>query len=611
MVTNRKMKRFHFILFFFLLIAAATRAQVTVEMKAPRQAEVGQRLQIRYVVNSTDVKDFNVGDFEGLRVLYGPSTSSSTSISMINGKTSRSSTMTYTYTLIATEEGTFKLPVASVSVKGNTYQSNSASIEILPASDDTQSSQQPSRGESGSANRQGSGQGKDLYMTVTASKRKVYEQEAVLLTYKIYTLVNLQQISGEMPQLDGFHVQEIDTRAQMSLKYERVDGRNYGTAIWRQYLLFPQKTGKMRVPAISFDTQVEQVNTSMDPFDVFFGGGSLSQIVQRTIVAPAVEIEVEPLPTPKPATFSGAVGKFTISGSLTPEQINANDAATLRLTVSGQGNMKLLKSPKINFPNDFEVYDPKETDKTQNTASGARGNKIFDYIVVPRHAGDYSIPPVAYTYFDPEKSQYITVQTDSFSISVAKGKGRTTMVTPEQEDLQVLNNDIRYIKQKPLRQQREGGLLFGTRNYWFAYLAALVIFLFVLGAFRHIAKENANISGRRRKRAGRAASKRLRNAARLMKQHESQAFYDEVMHALLGYAGDKLNLPNTLLNKDNVQEMLQERNVDESLVSGFMNVLGECEFARYAPGDPNATMDKIFDEASEVINKLDSAIKKA
>ncbi len=604
-----------------LLMALTVRAQVTVQVQAPRQTEFGQRIRVSYVVNSSDVKDFNVGEFEGFRVLYGPSTSSSSSFSMINGKTTSSSTMTYTYTVVSTEEGTFKLPAATVKVGGETYKSNSPSIEVLPASDDPQGGNtQGQQGQGGGGRSQGhrdegasNGKitGKDLYMTVTASKRKVYEQEAILLTYKLYTLVNLQQISGEMPQLDGFHVQEIDSKAQMSLKYERVDGRNYGTAVWRQYLLFPQKTGRLKVPAISFETQIEQVNTSMDPFDIFFGGGSLSQVINKTIVAPAVEIEVQPLPTPKPATFAGAVGKFTISGSLTPEQLNANDAATLRLIVSGQGNMKLMKAPRVTFPNDFEVYDPKETDKTSNTSGGARGNKVFDYVVVPRHGGKYSIPPVEFSYFDPESEKYVTVQTDSFNLAVAKGKGRTATVVPEQEDLKVLSDDIRYIKQRPLSaRSSESGATFGSLRYWLIYLGLIVLFLIVLGIFYRRARENANIAKMRGKKAGKAASKRLRHAAQLMKAHDSAAFYDEVMHALLGYAGDKLNLPTADLNKDNVQEILLQKSVDAGLVDSFMQVLGECEFAQYAPGDPNATMDKIYAEASEVINKLDAVIKR-
>ena len=421
------MKRLYTIFTLLFLALSPVFPQVTLKVQAPSQAEVGQRIRISYVANTQDIEDFQVGSFEGFNVLYGPSTSRSSNFSMVNGRTTQSSSTTFTYTVVPTTEGTLKVPAATIQVGGKAVKSGTASIEVLPASQ--QQSQQPQSQQQGGNPRQqrqqqgqaSSGQisGSDLYMTVTANRKKIYEQEAVMLTYKLYTLVNIQQISGEMPQIDGCHVQELDRAAQMSLKYERVNGRNYGTAVWKQYVLFPQKTGKIKIPSITFDTQVEVQNHSMDPFDIFFGGGSLSQMVRKPIVAPAIEIDVMPLPTPKPDNFSGAVGKFSVSATLTPDQVNANDAATLRLVVSGQGNMKLMKAPTIRFPQDFEVYDPKENNKTQNTATGAKGNITYDYVVVPRHGGKFSIPPVEFCYFDPEKEQYNTVKTDSFHLAVA------------------------------------------------------------------------------------------------------------------------------------------------------------------------------------------------
>ena len=339
------MKRIYTIFVQLFLVLSTVLAQVTLKVQAPSQAEVGQRISIKYVANTQDIEDFQIEDFEGFNVLYGPSTSRSSNISIINGRTTQSSTLTFTYTIVPTEEGKLKVPAATIKVDGKSVKSSSPSIEVLPASQ--QQSQQSSGSQQGGNARQGrqqqgnasSGQitGQDLYITVTANRQKIYEQEAVTLTYKLFTLVNIQQISGEMPQIDGCHVQELDRPAQLSLKYERVNGRNYGTAVWKQYVIFPQKTGKMKIPSITFDMQVEVQNRSMDPFDIFFGGGSLTQLVRKQVVAPAVEIEVLPLPTPKPDNFSGAVGKFTVSGSLTPEQVNANDAATLRLVVSEIG----------------------------------------------------------------------------------------------------------------------------------------------------------------------------------------------------------------------------------------------------------------------------------
>lgn len=610
------MRKFVLTFIYCAMAATAALAQVTFKIEAPRQAEVGQQIRVRYVANTTDVEDIQVNDFNGFKVAYGPSTSRSSNFSMINGKTTQSSTLTFTYVLVATQEGTHKLPEATITVDGKSIKSNSASIEVLPASNSGngnnhnggQSGRSAQSGRSGGASSGTSSQNigaKDLYMTVTANKTKVYEQEAVLLTYKLYTLVNIQQIAGEIPQLDGFHVQELDAKQQMSLKYERVNGRNYGTAIWRQYVLFPQKSGKLKIPSVTFDTQIEVQNTSMDPFDVFFGGGSLMQVVRKSITAPSCELEVMPLPSPKPNNFTGAVGHFSISGSLTPEELKTNDAATLRLVVSGYGNMKLMTAPKVKFPQDFEIYDPKETDKTTYTSVGAKGNKVYDYVAVPRHGGTFHIPAVEFCYFDLDSKSYKTLTTDSMTIQVAKGKGHTSNTSVEQEDLKVLGNDIRYIKMGGMNVERGKGLTFGSRAYWLVYPALLLIAFCALVLGKRILR-NGNL----RQRASKVASKRLRNAAKLMKQGQDDLFYEEVMRALLGYAADKLNISMSQLTKDNVAEAMAEHKVPDELIQNYTDIMAECEFARFAPGEPAAKMEKMYSDASETINKLEASIKK-
>ena len=611
------MKRLYTIFTLLFLALSPVFPQVTLKVQAPSQAEVGQRIRISYVANTQDIEDFQVGDFTGFNVLYGPSTSRSSSFSMVNGRTTQSSTVTFTYTVVPTSEGTLKVPAATIKVDGKAVKSGSPSIEVLPASQ--QQSQQPSTQQQNvnprqqrqqqSAPNPGQISGNELYMTVTANRKKIYEQEAVMLTYKLYTLVNIQQISGEMPQIDGCHVQELDRAAQMSLKYERVNGRNYGTAVWKQYVIFPQKTGKITIPSITFETQVEMQNHSMDPFDIFFGGGSLSQMVRKEIKTSPVEIEVLPLPTPKPANFSGAVGKFTVSASLTPDQVNANDAATLRLVVSGQGNMKLMKAPKINFPQDFEIYDPKENNKTTNTATGAKGNIVYDYVVVPRHGGKFSIPPVEFCYFDPEKEQYNTVRTDSFHLAVAKAKGQPVAYSREQEELNVLSNDIRFIKLGELESEEKEDF-FGTSSYWLTYALLFVAFVAAFLWLRRQQKLNPNSWSVKGKKAGKVASRRLKQASKLMHTKDDAAFYDEVMRALLGYAGDKLSLPTNELNKDNVISKLTERGVEQEVVDSFIAVLSDCEFARYAPtADANLAKEKIYQQASDVITQMNASLK--
>ncbi len=608
------MRRILFFILFFSFSHVFLFSQVRVTIQAPSQTEEGQRIRVSYVVNTQDVEDIQVSEFPGFELLFGPSTSSSSSFSMVNGKTTHTSQMTFTYTLLAKKEGTYKLPVAVVKSGGQTYKSNQASIEILKGDPSAQQSQGGQGGQQSQPSRmrtQNAGDRitkDDLYITVTASKHHLYEQEAVLLTYKLYTLVSIDQCRGEMPELDGFHTQEIELPQQKSLKYERVNGRNYGTVVWSQYVLFPQKTGKLTVPAINFEAEVVQQDRSIDPFDAFFGGGSSLVRVKKTIVAPAVELQVDPLPT-RPANFSGAVGtQFSVSGSLTPEQVDANDAISLRLVVSGVGNMKLMKAPNVAWPKDFETYDPKMNDKTRVGINGASGNVVYDYTAVPRHGGRYTIPPVEFCYFDTGTKSYKTLRTDSFHVAVAKTASGSIRRAHNQEDLTVLNSDIRYIKTTSADIKPKGASFFGSLSYGLTYVGALSLFLLMVAIFYRQAKDNANVARRRGKKAGKAAAKRLKNAAKLLKQGQSRPFYEEVMRALWGYVGDKLNLPVTDLSKDNVGEQLQQRGVGEDLVGRFLHVLSDCEFAQYAPGDPAATMDRIYADATQVINELDGSL---
>lgn len=599
------MNRIRIILFLSLTAVLSTYAQ-TVRLQAPDVCEVGRRINVSYIVDTQDVDDIQVGEFPGFELLYGPSTSSQSSFQMINGKTTHSSTITFTYVLLAEKEGDHTLPAASVKANGKTIRSGTATIQVLPSSNASQGSSSGRGSASQSTPHSDDGlSDRDLFITATASKSKIYEQEAVVLTYKLYTLVNIRQLSGDMPELDGFHCQELNSKAQMSLKYERYNGRNYGTAIWRQYVLFPQKSGKMTIPSISFDAEVEVTNHNADPFDVFFGGGSLTQMLRKTLKTPEIEIDVKPLPSPAPSNFSGSVGKFSMTASLTPEQLDANDAASMRIIVSGQGNMKLMKAPVVDAPKDFEVYTPKETDKTSNTAAGAKGNVVFDYVIVPRHGGKYSIPPVEYVYFNPETEKYVTLRTDSFHLAVAKGKPVASGASVrEKEDLRVLSSDIHYIntRRADIRESVDG--FFGTTSYIMIHVGAASLFLLLLAVFYRQAKANADIARKRGKRAGKEAAKRLKLARKLLKNHEAGPFYEETLRALLGYAGDKLNIPMTHLAKENVREALAARGVDESLIRQYMDVLESCEFARFAPGDPMATMDKIYESATQAINNL-------
>ena len=614
-----------------LLVAIIPVSGQKLTIQAPSQAEVGRRVRVSYTLNSNDFDRIQIdGDFTGFDLLFGPSISTSNSIRIINGQTSQSSSTTFTYTLAPQKAGTFVLPSASLNCGGQKVKSGTAKIEVLPAGDNSSHQQQgANQGNNYGQQNQGSygassgGSSrmhtptsdekignKDLYFTVTASKKHVYEQEAILLTYKLYSLVTVEQLAGEIPQLDGFHTQEIEQPQQRSFTMERVGNKNYGTVVWRQYVVFPQKSGKLTIPAVDYEADVVVQDRNVDPFDAFFGGGSMMQRVKKVVRAPSVEILVDALPA-KPANFSGAVGKdFQISGKLTPEQVDANDATTLTLTVTGTGNIKLINCPNIEWPKDFEVYDPKTNQTTKLTTAGTSGKVTYECVAVPHHGGQYTIPAVEFCYFDTNSKSYKTVSTGEFHLGVAKGVENASS-RQQQEELQELANDIRYIKQGDVQLNTPGEERYGSLGYWSLYVASLLAFAIVLFVFRRQARLNADHTQVRGRKASKVVAKRLKNASKMLKAGQAEPFYDEVMRALWGYVADKLGLPVTDLNKDNVSDKLQARGVDEENVQRFLSVLSDCEFARFAPGDPTSNMDHLYDNASQVIERLETLIQKA
>lgn len=617
-------KRYKVLLFtLFLWLGAGVTLAQKMTIKAPSQAEVGRRFQVAYSLNTNDFDRIQLeGDFEGFELLFGPGVSTSSSVSIINGKTTQSSSTTFTYTLMPRKEGHFTLPAASVNSGGKKVTSSTARIEVLPSSGSS-SSVQGGGHSSGSSSHSGTQGGsgsmhtptsdepistKDIYFSVSASKKRVFEQEAILLTYKLYSLVTVEQLAGEIPQLDGFHTQEIEQPQQRSFTMERVGNKNYGTVVWRQYVVFPQKTGKLTIPAIDYEADVVTIDRSSDPFDVFFGGGSISRRVKKIVRAPAVDILVDPLPD-KPANFSGAVGKgFAISGKLIPEKVDANDATVLTLTVKGTGNMKLMSTPVVQWPKDFEQYDPKTEQNTKLTTSGNSGSVTYEYVAVPRHEGKYSIEPVEFCYFDTDSKQYTTLKTDAFNLDVAKGSGSPSTVS-RQEELKELGSDIRYIKKDIKEIRQPGDDMFGSLTHWLGFLIPLGIFFVVLFMFRIRTRMNGDVARQRGRKAGKAASKRLKTASKLLKAGKASAFYDEVLRAMWGYVSDKLNMPLAELNKDNVTEKLTLHGVDEASTRQFLSVLEECEFARFAPGDPVTNMEHLFGNATNVIDQLDEMLR--
>ena len=598
------------VILFFILISTVIGAwaddKITFTANAPEVVVSGDQFRLSFTVNTKKVRDFRAPSIKDFEVLMGPSRS--VQYQSINGV--ETNTITFTYILMAGKEGTYNIPGATIVADGNNYTSNSVDIKVLPAD---QSAGSGNAGSNASRNQAG-GQitNNDLFITATASKTDVYEQEAILLTYKIYTKVNLTQLHGDMPDLKGFHTQEVELPSQKQWTMEHYNGSNYNTTIYSQYVLFPQQSGKLEIPSITFDGTISQMVASADPLDAFFNGGSYVN-VNKKIVTPKVTINVKELPAGKPANFSGGVGEFTISSSISTQELKTNDAVTLKLIISGTGNMKLINTPEVGFPQDFEIYDPKVENKFNLTRSGLAGSKVIEYLAIPRHAGNYTIPPVEFSYFDLKSKSYKTLKTDAYTLNVAKGEGNADQVVANytsKEDLKVLGKDIRYIKTGETSLTPKDDYLFGSMSYCLWYVIPFSLFVIYLIIYRKQALENANIAKVRTKKANKVATKRMKNAGKLLAEKNMSAFYDEVLKALWGYISDKLNIPVSQLSKDNIEEELVRYGVSEELIKAFIDTLNECEFARYAPGNQNEAMDKVYASAVDVISKMENSIKR-
>ena len=599
------------IILFFILISTVVGAwadNITFSANAPEVVVSGDQFRLSFTINSQKVRDFRAPSIKGFEVLMGPSRS--TQYQNYNGVVTNS--ITFTYILMAEKEGTYTIPGATIIADGNNYTSNSVEIKVLPPDQSSGSGNSNSARSSRNQANSGKISEKELFMTATASKTNVYEQEAILLTYKVYTQVNLTALDGDIPDLKGFHTQEVELPNQKTYSLEHYNGRNYNTLVWRQLVLFPQQTGKIEIPSVTFEGTVSQMVASADPFDAFFNGGNYVNI-KKNLVTPKLTIDVKELPAGKPANFSGGVGEFTLSSSISTQELKTNDAVTIKLVISGTGNMKLINTPEVGFPQDFEIYDPKVDNKFNLTRNGLSGNKVIEYLAIPRHAGTYTIPPIEFSFFDLKSQSYKTLKTDAYTLNVAKGEGNSDQVVANftsKEDLKVLGQDIRYIKTGDTHLTKKDDYFFGSTSYYLWYIIPLGLFIALLAINRKQAMENANVAKVRTKKANKVATKRMKNAGKLLAEKKSEAFYDEVLKALWGYISDKLSMPISQLSKDNIEEELQKHQVAEELVMEFINNLNECEFARYAPGNQDEKMDKIYSSAIDVISKMENSIKR-
>ncbi|MDL2243326.1 BatD family protein [Bacteroidales bacterium OttesenSCG-928-J19] len=605
-------------LFALILITSVTvEAQnITFKGSAPGAVVANERFQVNYTIQTSGetARDIRVPDVDGLNQLYGPvNTGTSMSSFSSGGQTMVQMSTTYTYTYLAPATGTFTIPPATIKVGNSNYKSNEIKINVVATSNAI-----PKNNPQQNNNRQPeSGQasvGQDeIFIRMHVSKRNVYENEGFLVTFKLYSQYqNVGFQNMQFPNFEGFITHEIEQAASKEWNLEAYNNTRYFTAILKQYVVFPIKSGKVSIGSGKYEIEIAKrvATNSISFFDPVF----TTQTVKRNLTTASTTIDVQPLPAGKPASFTGAVGDYSMKTTVAPEELKTDEVVTVKISINGSGNIKFLKNPVVTFPNDFDVLEPKVSESSKTTTAGVTGSKSIEYYGLPRYPGTYTIPNVEFSYFDLKSKTYKTLSSGSHSIKVEQGEGGTTAGTTiisgtNKEDVKYLGQDIRHIKTGNISFHK-GSYFWGSIGYWLWFIIPTILFIAFFIINRNQAKQNANLALTRTKKANKVAAKRLKLANKYLKENNKDSFYEEISKAVWGYLGDKLNMPAAALTKDNVESELSDKLVNEDLIKDFIEILNTAEFARFAPSGGHEAMDELYRTAVKAIDKMEGTIKK-
>jgi len=584
--------------------------EISFSASAPKVLRAGEQFQLVYTANK-NLDEFTPPDFGEFRFLGGPSTGSSTSISMVNGKTTRISTYSYTYYMQApSNAGKYTIDKATAQYKKQQIVSNILEIEIVSSA---QSNSQQSNSNSGNQPKTStqSSDGEDIFVRLVTDKKTAYVGEQITAWIKIYTKVNIsgfdQRFKG--PDFTGFYQQDVEVPS-FSLEREKVGNNIYHSGILKKVILYPQRSGEILVDPFELLVEVQK-QTRKKPqsiFDEFFG--SQYNRTRVNLKSKAIKFTIKQLPVHRPVDFNGAVGKFQIQASANETSVSTNDAITFKATVTGKGNLKLMEDVKANFPPTFDVFEPIKKVQIDNQNAGKTGKVSFEYTAIPRHAGNFHIPSFSMTYFDPSSGSYKSIESQDFEITVIKGDDDSTTVIASnlsKEDIELLGSDIRYILTNT-NLQKKGHYIFGSNWFYGIYIVILILFLLLLFLRKEQIKRTANRIKYKNRKAGKVAGKRLRKARVFMKSNNKEEFYEEVGRALWNYLSDKLNIQVSELSKERAAEKLEAHHIEEQLIMNFFHLVDTCEFARFAPGKTDADLSDIYNKASGTINELDQKL---
>jgi hypothetical protein len=603
---------------FFLIATLASAEQTHFTMSAPGAVEVGKQFRLSLTLNEqgNNLK-LPPGLESNFDILMGPSTSQSISMTNINGQTTQEITYGFTYILRSKQEGNFEIRPASIEVGGKIFESNSIKIQVVKAQSKPAQPQAGGGGSTDAGQPQGTPQNVELgddnlFVRVEMSKQNVFKGEQIIATVKLYVNPNIP-VAGfdevNLPTYEGFYTQDVEIPQQVNFTREVYDNKIYQVGILKKTILFPQQIGRLTVEPFNMSLLVQQQVKQRSFFDDFFNS---FRTVKATISSKAVTVNVKDIPRAT-SDFMGGVGNFNITSEISSQDVTTNDAVTLKVTISGSGNIRLINTPKLALPSDFEIYDPKTTDNVSVTGSGVSGTKTIEYLFQPRFEGEYAIPAIPFTYFNPVTGSYENKSTNAYQLHVKKGSGEQTAAvvgSMRKEDVQLLGQDIRFIEQGDPELQARGYTFFGTTLFYILYIGSAFSFLLLFYIYRKKAKENANIALMRNKKANKVAQKRLKAAATFMKQNNNEAFYDSVLKAFEGYLSDKLGIPIADLNRETAVEGLQKKNVEQPVIDDFVSVVDQCEYARYAPAGGSEARSELYSKAETTMGLMEKQIKR-
>ena len=603
------LRKLIFTLAVLAITAVANAADVSFSVDYPRQVVQGNKFQISFSLRNAEGNGFKAPEVGGCKLLYGPSKSSSYSSQWVNGVSSSSSSEEYTMVYRAAQAGKYTVGAATVSVGGKQYSTKPFTIEILPP--DRSAQQGNNRGSQSvqidNANTQTAGKqvsSKDLFVRIILSKSNVYEQEAVVCTIKLYTKYQISQfIANIQPSYNGFLIEELPVSPNLN-EIEHVNGENYMVAELKKCILFPQQSGKLTITSGTYDVTVVQYEQFRTPF------GIMRQPVEKQLQVKSntSSVNILPLPEPKPASFNGAVGNFTVSTEIKPQVLKTFEAATYSYIIRGSGNIKYLKSPTIGFPSQFDVYDPQNNINAKPSGSTVSGTVTIDYTFIPQFVGKYEIPGTEFTYFNPATRKYETLTTQKYDLTVAKGSGSASQAP--KGGIEQKNRDILHIKTGDLHLKQEHSYAVEGFGYWLWYIIPLLLLAAVLFYYRKALKARSDMQLMRTKRANKVAQKRLRAAKQWMRAGDKNKFYAEVLTALWGYLSDKIQIPVSELNKENISAELTNYGATDEVIAAVIEVLNNCEFAQYAPELSGNDMESIYSAAADAMDKLENTKRK-